>query len=124
MVKGSIPYIIPMNFGYDGRSIFLHSAREGRKIAFLTSGNSVCFEMETEVSLLSNTTRACSWSAQFKSVIGYGSITELTAPEEMTHGLDQIMAHYSSEAWEYPQGALSTLRVWKLTIDSVTGKQS
>ncbi|MBI4006989.1 MAG: pyridoxamine 5'-phosphate oxidase family protein, partial [Planctomycetes bacterium] len=28
----SIPYIIPVNFVYDGGKIFFHSAHEGRKV--------------------------------------------------------------------------------------------
>ena len=37
MCDDGIPYIVPMCFGYEGNTIFLHCAKEGRKIEFLKS---------------------------------------------------------------------------------------
>jgi len=31
MVKDSVPYILLLNFGYDRKNLFFHSAKEGRK---------------------------------------------------------------------------------------------
>ena len=64
MVKDSVPYILLLNFGYDRKNIFFHSAKEGRKegrkIDFLTSGDVAYFEMELEVTINPHKTRGCS----------------------------------------------------------------
>jgi nitroimidazol reductase NimA-like FMN-containing flavoprotein (pyridoxamine 5'-phosphate oxidase superfamily) len=46
MAMGDVPYIVPVAFGYDGESIYIHTAREGKKINYFNNNNSVCFEFE------------------------------------------------------------------------------
>jgi len=33
----NMPYIVPVSFGYDGESIYLHTAKEGKKINLVGS---------------------------------------------------------------------------------------
>ncbi|NMC96524.1 MAG: pyridoxamine 5'-phosphate oxidase family protein, partial [Deltaproteobacteria bacterium] len=40
------PYIIPLNFGYDGFCLYFHAAPEGRKIDILKRNNRVGFEFD------------------------------------------------------------------------------
>ena len=49
---------------------------------------------------------------------------ELASPEEKTHALNQIMLHYSGREWEIPATATATTRVWRIDIESMTGKRS
>ena len=32
LARDNIPYIRPVSFGYDGKAIYFHTAKEGRKI--------------------------------------------------------------------------------------------
>ncbi len=41
------PYVIPMNFGYQDNYIYLHSAREGRKLDILRNNDKVKVEKMT-----------------------------------------------------------------------------
>jgi nitroimidazol reductase NimA-like FMN-containing flavoprotein (pyridoxamine 5'-phosphate oxidase superfamily) len=121
---GNEPYLVPVSFGYDGASLFFHSAASGRKIAFLEANNRVCFEFERNVKLQVDPEVACKWSFAFESVIGYGTVSELVEPEEKSRGVNQIMRHYSGREWEINPSVLAKTRVWRLEIESLTGKRA
>jgi len=116
------PYLAPLFFGYDGQRLYLHSAQRGKKLEFIAANPTVCFEVEGEVHILPDEAEACGWTAHFESVIGYGKIIELRSAEEKIHGLNQIMRHYSGQAWTYSPAALKSVRVWAIEITSMTGK--
>ena len=118
------PYIVPVSFGYDGASLFFHSAESGKKIEFLESNNRVCFEFDHNVKLESDPKTACKWTFFYESVIGYGTVSELTDPAEKTRGLDQIMLHYSGKQWEFNSSLMTRTRVWRIAIDTLTGKRA
>ena len=90
----NIPYITPVSFGYDGASLYVHTAEEGRKIDFIKKNNYICFEFETEVSTVTDDHIACKWTAAYKSVIGYGRMIELRSLDEKEYALNEIMKHH------------------------------
>jgi nitroimidazol reductase NimA-like FMN-containing flavoprotein (pyridoxamine 5'-phosphate oxidase superfamily) len=121
---GSEPYVVPVSFGYDGDALFIHTAKSGRKIDFIEANSRVCFELEANVSIQADDRDACEWTFAFESVIGYGAITELESTEDRAVGLNQIMLHYSGRKWDIDEAATATTRVWRIDIESVTGKRS
>ena len=124
MVDGKEPYVVPMNYGYADNVIYMHSALEGRKVDVLRANNRVCFEIETGTELLKKD-QPCSWGMRFKTVIGYGTVTELDDPEAKHAGLSLIMGQYSDrEDWQFPEAAMAKVLVLRLDIESMTGKKS
>jgi len=121
---GDEPYVVPVSFGYDGESLYIHTAKTGRKLDFIEANNRVCFELEGHVSLETDDGDACTWTFEFESVIGYGTISELGTSEEKARGLNQIMLHYSGREWKIEPSATATTRVWRINIESITGKRS
>jgi len=121
---GNEPYVVPVSFGYDGKALFIHTAKTGRKLEFIEANNRVCFEFEANVSLQTDELDACAWTFAFESVIGYGTITDLETAGDRAHGLNQIMRHYSGREWDIDDAAMATTRVWRIEIESVTGKRS
>ncbi|WP_028585441.1 pyridoxamine 5'-phosphate oxidase family protein [Desulfogranum mediterraneum] len=125
MAKGQWPYIVPVSFGYDGQAIFFHTAAQaGMKGAYLAANNRVCFEFEYGVELAPDEQTPCGWSFRFQSVIGFGRVEELHSREAKVDGLAEIMAHYSDQSWDFAELPLHALRVWKITIEEMSGKQS
>ena len=118
------PYLVPMSFGYDGSALYFHTAPEGRKIACFLAGGPVCFECERNVEVRRNPQIACKWTMAYESVIGYGVISELTTSDEKCRALNEIMRHYSGQTWPFTETNLTSVRLWKLTINTLTGKQS
>jgi nitroimidazol reductase NimA-like FMN-containing flavoprotein (pyridoxamine 5'-phosphate oxidase superfamily) len=123
MVDKDKPYIVPMNFGYENKTLFFHSALEGRKINVIKKNPNLCFEVE-QVVQFKKAKLACDWSIEYKSVIGEGRAQLLYNPEEKREGLDIIMAQYSGRTFEYPSEMLEKTLVIKLVVDKMTGKQS
>ena len=118
------PYVIPISFGYDGAAIYIHTAPKGRKIEFFAANTRVCFELEAHVEIRADAEKACDWTFTFESVVGHGSITELTGEDDKIDGLNHIMRHYSGREWAFASKDLATTRVWRIEIESVTGKRS
>jgi nitroimidazol reductase NimA-like FMN-containing flavoprotein (pyridoxamine 5'-phosphate oxidase superfamily) len=124
MATNNMPYMVPVSFGYDGESIYIHTAREGKKLDIFIENNNVCFEFERNVNLYKDPENACEWSFSFESVIGFGNIFELESPEDIINGLNQIMSQYSGKEWNFREEKLNNVRVWRIKINSVTGKRS
>lgn len=118
------PYLVPLSFGYDGKSIFLHTAREGEKIDYFKNNDKVCFEFERGVKLLRDPDNACNWSFLYQSVVGFGRITELLDPLKKEYALNRIMLKYSGREWQFDHSAVEQIRAWKIVIDSLSGKES
>jgi hypothetical protein len=122
--KGNRAYIVPVSFGYDGSFIYLHTAREGLKIDYIRTNRHVCFEAEHDVQVVENGNDACLWTQSFYSVIGFGTIEEITDAVEKVYALNRIMKHYSGREWVFDERRLDMTRLWRVWIDQITGKKS
>ena len=123
MVDGKYPYVIPLNFGFAGNSLYFHSARKGRKIDILKRNPQVCFECELDVSIVDGE-KACQWGAEFKSVIGFGNAGFVTEPGAKKEALNIIMQHYAGRSYEFTDGDVDKVTIIRVDIDSMTGKRS
>jgi uncharacterized protein len=124
LCKDGIPYIVPLSFGYDGSFIYFHTAAEGMKIEYMTANNQVCFELEHDVRVIPGDTSGCQWSMSFYSVIGFGTVEEITDRELKIYALNHIMKHYSNREWDFDERIVERTRLWRIAIDRLTGKQS
>lgn len=124
MCDGAEPYVVPMNFGLGEGCLYLHCAREGRKIEILRRNDRVCFEMDL-LRQIRQAATGCGWTARFASVIGTGRAVFVEDPEEKRRGLDRIMVHYAGEAgpFDYPPENLARTLVLRIDIESLTGKE-
>jgi uncharacterized protein len=124
LAKDNVPYVVPLSFGYDGTAIYFHTAPNGKKIEHFEANPLVCFEFERNVELRRDPQIACQWSFNFECVIGYGRLRELVEPGQKEHALNEIMCQYSGRTWPFDSDAVAKVRAWKVTITSLTGKQS
>ncbi len=124
MMDGDLPYLIPFNYGYRDGALYIHSALEGKKIDLLRKDKRVCFEVEDTMEITKGD-KACDWSTRYRSVVGYGTVEILSDDESKQQGLEVIMAqHGAPELLEFNQRNLDRMVILKLTITSMTGKQS
>lgn len=123
MVDGDEPYIVPVNYGYEDNSLYIHSAAAGRKIEILERDRRVCFEIESPVEITAHA-EPCHWGAKARSLVGYGIVEIVTDLQGKKHGLDVIMRHYGKrDANAYSQTQLEAVVVLKVAIESVGCKQ-
>jgi uncharacterized protein len=123
MIDGNEPYIVPLNYGYKDNALYIHCAKEGRKIDILKRNPRVCFEIEGRSELIKSD-QACKWTMYFQSLIGYGNVSILEDKEEKIAGLDILMAQFGSKKNSYHPKHVDAIVILKLNIESVTGKQS
>jgi nitroimidazol reductase NimA-like FMN-containing flavoprotein (pyridoxamine 5'-phosphate oxidase superfamily) len=118
------PYLVPMNFGYDGNCIYLHSAPEGRKIDILKKNNRACFEVDIRTQIVEDS-KPCNWGMRYYSVIGFGRAHFLDEIKDKRDAINVIMKKYSPESsFKYSSGDLEGVTIIKIEIDKLTGKKS
>jgi hypothetical protein len=124
LCDGNMPYIVPMNFGYKNKTIYLHSAKDGKKMEILKRNNNVCFEVDVEAKL-KTAGIACKFGTKYKSVVCFGKAHFIESAEEKKKAFDVIMSKYSSKkTYDYQKEELEKVIVIKIDILSVTGKES
>lgn len=80
-------FIVPMNYGYDVREedgtlhvcLYLHGAKEGRKAAAFAADPRVAVEMDYNHEVITGD-YTCAYSYAYRSIMGNGTITEVTDP--------------------------------------------
>jgi nitroimidazol reductase NimA-like FMN-containing flavoprotein (pyridoxamine 5'-phosphate oxidase superfamily) len=65
---GEEPYIVPLCFGYDGETLYFHSAPEGKKLDILRNNSRVCFEFDIPEGMR-EAEQGCRWGIDRKSVV-------------------------------------------------------
>ena len=124
MVDGDQPYMLAFNYGYRDGKIYIHCAREGRKIDVLKQNNRVCFEIEQGVELVKHK-KACGWATRYRSLVGYANVEILTGFVEKEDALKVIMVHNGAEGEiNFEEKAVNATAILKLNITEVVGKQS
>ncbi len=129
MAVGDEPYLLPFSFGYDGTALYIHTATTGRKIDCMRVNSRVCFEFEEDVQLKRKGVDPCGWSFSFQTVVGHGTIAELSDDDEKRRGLEHIVRQYSdpdsaspygNPDTDFPQKMLDRICVWRIEIESAT----
>jgi nitroimidazol reductase NimA-like FMN-containing flavoprotein (pyridoxamine 5'-phosphate oxidase superfamily) len=123
------PYIVPLNFGFEYKDgiliLYMHGAREGKKVDILNRNKQVCFEMDGEHALIPGREPA-QYSFAYESVIGFGTADIPDNDDEKTHGLNLLMRHQTGEDREYvyPPEQLRATRVFRVRVSSFTAKRN
>jgi len=117
------PYVVPLSFGYDGKSLYFHSAESGMKIDFLRDNPEVCFEITADCKVKGGKI-ASDWTMRYISVIGFGRARFLEDPQSKRQGLAVLFKQYTEEPFEAPERTIEKTAVIRVDISSITGKIS
>lgn len=123
VTEHSIPYIIPMCFGYSNQTLYFHSAKEGKKLSILQRNPQACFEMDIDTKVVPSH-RACQWSMTYHSVIGLGEVEFIENIKDKREAMQYIMQHYGEHEGSFTDEALAGVTLFKLMIKTITGKKS
>ena len=115
------PYVVPLNFGYDGRSLYFHTAPEGRKIDIIKRNNRVGFEFDILHDIVT-AEQACKWGAKYESVMGSGTAEIVDDLEAKKEALEWIMRQYGNGAWDFKEEILKKTLVLRVRILEISGK--
>lgn len=121
MCDGDMPYVVPLNFGYDGSFLYFHAALEGRKIDIIRKNNKVCFEFDI-LHEIATAKQACKWGAKYESVIGTGTVDILDSLESKQKALELIMRQYGSNCNDFPEEIMIKTLILRVRILEIYGK--
>ncbi len=114
------PYGVPVSYSYVGDVIYFHCAQEGHKLDNLNGNNKVSFCVVGKTQVLPD-----KFATNYESVIVFGKAFEVTGDEKHA-GLVEILKKYSPDFMDkgrrYIEGDGPKARVYKIVIDSITGK--
>jgi uncharacterized protein len=106
------PYVVPINYVFDGESIFIHSLR-GRKLETLQTNPRACLQVD-EIST----------PYQWQSVIAYGVFEELSDSSERDRAARLILKRFPNltpvESMPVHDGESSVI-IFRLRVREVTG---
>jgi nitroimidazol reductase NimA-like FMN-containing flavoprotein (pyridoxamine 5'-phosphate oxidase superfamily) len=120
---GDRSYIVPLNFGIEGRRLYFHCASEGKKLDLMERNPFVAFEVDVGEGLVPGADGcSCSWA--FRSVIGQGRLRRVEASDEKRRGLNALLRHYGVGSLPLAEQAVDRVTVLCLEIEAMTGKAS
>lgn len=119
-----VPYVLPMNFGYEDEVIYLHSAQEGLALTILAQNPNLCITFCTDPKLVwQNEEVACSYRMRSNSVICHGRVTFEEEDEAKVSALNIIMRQYSDREFSYSAPSVKNVKIWKVAIDKLSAKE-
>jgi uncharacterized protein len=118
----SIPYVVPVFYVYDGKSIYFHSAKAGSKVEIMKRNNKVCFEISLDQGVIESD-EACDFEAKHRTVIGIGTAIFVEDETEKIEALNGIVGLFTTKKFEFPTTNLHATLVVRIQIESVKGKK-
>ena len=119
-----IPYVLPMNYGYEDDVIYLHSGPEGKALRILDKNPNVCITFCTQPKLIfQHPDVACSYRMQSESVVCNGKVVFEENFEEKERVLNIIMRQYIDREFKYSVPAVNNVKIWKVAIDTIAAKE-
>ena len=126
MIDGDRPYVVPLHYGYtleNGRlTLYLHSAKEGRKLDILRRNDKVAFVMETDVVPVSGGDLPCKYGASYASLMGEGRATLLTDPADKASALTILMRTQTGESFSFTDAMTDAVAVLRVDADQYSAK--
>jgi nitroimidazol reductase NimA-like FMN-containing flavoprotein (pyridoxamine 5'-phosphate oxidase superfamily) len=125
--QGPEPYVVPVFFACRDGRLYVHCAKEGRKLEVLARNPRVCVEVDELRSILP-AEKPCAFSGVFRSVIASGTAAPVSDPKAKREALDLLMAKYAGRlpgpGFEFSDATLEHTVVLEITLSAITGKQS
>lgn len=119
-------YLVPLNFGYtladEALHFYIHSAQEGRKVAAMTPGCPVAFELDCQFRL-QEADSPCKYSCRYASLTGTGHAAPVTDPAEKALGLSAIMRQQTGQDFTFTEAQTQAVAVFRIDVEQMTGKQ-
>lgn len=128
---GGQAFTNPVLFVYneETNSIYFHTGRVGRIFQNLTANPRLCFNTCHMGETMSDLD-TCRFDVAYESVVVFGRATMLDDTDEAAHALRLLVERYApalrhaQDAPMFPPQALARTAVWRITIESWSGKRN
>ena len=127
MIDNGRPYVVPMQYGFvftDGKlTLYVHCAKEGRKLDVIKKNPRVFIELETNVAIVSGGDVPCKYGSEYASVMGDGRAVIVEDIAEKIFGLQLMMKTQSGRDFEITEQMAASVTVLRIDIPCVTAKK-
>lgn len=124
-------FIVPVNYGYEMKicdgdprlTLYIHGAKEGRKAEAFAGCPSIAIELDCMDGIITGD-YTCSYSCAYRSIMGTGTVRELTEDKDKVCALTRIMEHMTPGAKvEFRPDMLERTGVYRIDVEYFTGKE-
>jgi len=124
MSDEGMPYVLPMNFGYDGEFVILHSAQHGRMWETIKKNSKVCINWTLGEELAWQDVRVgCSYRVKSKTVLVEGTVEFIDDYDEKVSCLEKTMSQYSDREFTFSKPSIVNVGIMKVHIDKIVAKE-
>lgn len=125
LVDGDEPYVVPMNYGYtyenEKLTIWLHCARQGKKLDIMKVNPKVFFEMEYGITPFEGEV-ACKYGITYSSIMGRGVATIIEDVETKKIALSSLMKTQTGKDFDFDDRMAEVVGVVKIDVLEFTAK--
>lgn len=125
MVDGDEPYVVPMNYGYtldgDKLTLWLHGARQGRKLDVMRKNPKVFFEMECNLQPFEGDV-ACKYGLAYSSLMGRGVAEIIEDVQIKKSALSFLMKTQTGKDFEFEDKMAAVVGVIRIDVLEYTAK--
>lgn len=126
MLDKDVPYVVPLNYGYemleDVLVLYFHCAKEGRKIDILKCDNRVCFTIFNEGEPFYKE-MPCDSGYYYSSIVGNGVAEFIENFADKQYALNKMFTHQSGKDIEFTETQTDSVCVFKVVSNDYTAKQ-
>lgn len=117
------PYVVPLNYFYDGKDIYFHSATEGHKVDNIENNPKVCFCIVGK-----NNIDLDEFTTKYESVIVYGNAMIVEDNQTKIDILNGFMKQLGREVdvikHYKPDFIKDKTLIVKISVERITGKRN
>ena len=126
MIDNDRPYVVPMQYGFvfaDGQlTLYVHCAKEGRKLDIIKKNPRVFIELETEAAIISGGDIPCKYGSEYASVMGDGTVVVVEDVAEKIFGLRLLMKTQTGRDFDISEQMTKSVTVLRIDVPHVTAK--
>ena len=126
MIDNGRPYVVPMQYGFvftGGKlTLYVHCAKEGRKLDIIKKNPCVFIELETNVAIVSGGDVPCKYGSKYASVMGDGTAAIVEDTDEKIYGLKLLMKAQTGKDFEISGQMTKSVTVLRIDVPRITAK--
>ena len=125
LVDEGMPYVVPMNYGYemnDGElTLYLHSALKGYKLDVIRKNPTCCFEMECGIRPFEGKL-PCTYGITYSSLMGRGEVEIVEDPALKEKAMTVLMKTQTGKDFQFNERLVSIVTVLRIVTRDYTAK--
>ena len=125
LVDEGMPYIVPMNYGYEMNdgvlTLYLHSAVKGYKLDVIRKNPTCCFEMECGIQPFEGEL-PCTYGVAYSSIMGRGKVEIVEDVALKEKAMTVLMKTQTGKDFEFNERLVSIVSVLRIVATDYTAK--